>query len=389
VAEEKSENHSARPAWPPTREDLQRLYVEQKLSAAKIARVYGLMYASPKTAESTILHHLKKNGIKRRDPAEHIRKITEEMVDAWVVRYQDGESLKQIAGDEVTPVSVFNHLHSRGIQLRDKVEAQIKTVTLHEKLPFAQDARDLAYLVGLAKGDLAATRHGRAVRVKTSTTHPEMTNLLRKLFSKYGPIYEYPKRSPLTGFEWSLDCDLDNSFDFLLNVNRLAKEFIESDDLFFSFLAGFFDADGSIYYHRKKIHGAFEFSLTNMDEELLRRIKMRLSGLGFSPILRRGRQNPSRGVKNGAEYIWKLEMWRYDNVVRILGELPLRHPEKRAKAGIALRLGFRPTENDRIECIADWDSLNERIKNRRDEYVERARQTLSARESSANSPEYL
>lgn len=61
-------------AWPPTKEDLSKLYLEERLSAAKIAKVYGLAYASPKTAESTILHHLKKNGIQRRDKAEHVRK---------------------------------------------------------------------------------------------------------------------------------------------------------------------------------------------------------------------------------------------------------------------------------------------------------------------------
>jgi len=34
----------------------------------KIAKMYGPRYASSKTAESTILYHLKRNGIKRRDP---------------------------------------------------------------------------------------------------------------------------------------------------------------------------------------------------------------------------------------------------------------------------------------------------------------------------------
>ena len=71
-------------AWPPKREDLERLYSGEKLSAAKIAEAYGLKYRSPKVAESTILYHLKKNGIQRRDRAEHIRKVTEEMVDGWV-----------------------------------------------------------------------------------------------------------------------------------------------------------------------------------------------------------------------------------------------------------------------------------------------------------------
>jgi len=79
---------SAELSRPPSRDELLRLYIDQKLSAAKIAEVYCLTYANPKTAESTILHHLKKNGIKRRDAAEHVRKVSEEMVDGWILRYQ-------------------------------------------------------------------------------------------------------------------------------------------------------------------------------------------------------------------------------------------------------------------------------------------------------------
>src|ERR1700732_2636923 len=91
-------------AWPPLQEDMRRLYLEQGLSASKIARIYGRKYASAKTAESTILYHLKRNGIARRDAAAHVRKVTASMSDEWVARYQKGESLKQIAGDLVNPV---------------------------------------------------------------------------------------------------------------------------------------------------------------------------------------------------------------------------------------------------------------------------------------------
>ncbi len=80
----------------------------------KIAKAYGLRYASDKTAESTILYHLKKNGIARREPAAHSRKATPYIVDEWVARYQKGESLKQIAGDAVDSVTVYNHLRKRG-----------------------------------------------------------------------------------------------------------------------------------------------------------------------------------------------------------------------------------------------------------------------------------
>jgi hypothetical protein len=99
-------------AWPPKKEDLERLYLVEKLSAAKISERYGLIgrYKTPKVAESTVLYHLKKSGIARRDPAEHIRKVTEQMEDEWVRRYEAGESLKDIAGGQVGPVTVWNHL---------------------------------------------------------------------------------------------------------------------------------------------------------------------------------------------------------------------------------------------------------------------------------------
>src|SRR6267143_4008332 len=64
--------------------DLERLYLQQKLSASKIAIVYGLKYARAKTAESTLLYQLRRNGIARRDPAAHIRKVAETTVDELV-----------------------------------------------------------------------------------------------------------------------------------------------------------------------------------------------------------------------------------------------------------------------------------------------------------------
>lgn len=67
--------------WPPTKGDLERFCLVERLSAAKIAKAYGLKYKSPKVAESTALYHLKKNRIERRDPAQHIRKVTAEMAD--------------------------------------------------------------------------------------------------------------------------------------------------------------------------------------------------------------------------------------------------------------------------------------------------------------------
>jgi len=133
----------------------------------KIAKVYGLRYDSPKTAESTILHHLKRNGIVRRDAAEHIRRVSPEIVERWIERYQNGESLRQIAGASPSAVTVWNHLKARGMVLR-KVEAQIKAVSRHEKRPFSGDENEKACMIGLRHGGLHVVKHGRATRVRVS-----------------------------------------------------------------------------------------------------------------------------------------------------------------------------------------------------------------------------
>ncbi len=127
-----------------------KLYLAQRLSAMKISRIYGLKYPNPKSGESMVLWYLKKFGIKRRDKTEHARKVTEEMVDQWISRYQKGESLKRIAGEEFSPVTVFLHLRRRGVTLRDKVEAQIKAVTKYARTPFSGELTEKAYLLGFA-----------------------------------------------------------------------------------------------------------------------------------------------------------------------------------------------------------------------------------------------
>ncbi len=228
-----------------------------------------------------------------------MRKVTETMVDEWVVRYQKGESLKQIAGTTVDPVTVFNHLHKRGLELRDKVEAQIKAVTIHGKKPFQGSPKDRAYLAGITRGDFTVVRHGRAVRVRLGTTHPAMADLFRQLFSEYGPIYEYPRPAALSGYEWSLDCDLDSSFEFLVRTKTDVSEFIRSPDLFMSFLAGFFDAEGTVYFHKKGNHGGFELTMVNTDVGLLREIREELSRRGFAVKLDRTKQNRVEALKRG------------------------------------------------------------------------------------------
>jgi hypothetical protein len=96
-----AERQGAQPklAWPPIKEDLQRLYVDEKLSAAKIAVVYGLNTPNPRSATFLVAYHLKKHGITMRNRVEELRKEAEKVVAAWKAKYP-----KKEGGDVSSPV---------------------------------------------------------------------------------------------------------------------------------------------------------------------------------------------------------------------------------------------------------------------------------------------
>ncbi len=363
--------------WPPTKTDLEELYLSQHLSAMKISKAYGLKYPNPKSGESMILWYLRKFGIQRRDPAEHIRKVTEEVVEGWVKRYAQGESLKQIAGGEVSPATVFLHLRKRGVRLRDKIEALIKAKTKHPKTPFSGDLVDSAYLAGFVIGDCQVVRHGRAIRVRTGTTHPAMAELFEEVFGPFGFVHRYPKRSRLREFEWNLEVDLDRTFQFLeKDPLEALRQYCASEDGFWSFLAGFFDAEGSIQLHRKRGGIGFELYLTNTNQKILEGIKEQLTSRKIFSNIRQQTQNPARLGGNNEGIILKLEVWRYADARRLLERLPLKHGERIAKRKIALKLSYRASEPERAKVEAEWALLIGEIKADRDAFVLQAKRAV-------------
>jgi LAGLIDADG-like domain len=361
--------------WPPRKEDLERMYLQENLSAAKIANAYGLHYKSPKVAESTVLYHLRRNGIPRRDRTEHVRRVTPEMVDDWVGRYQSGESLKRIATGKVTPVTVWNHLRSRGIPLRDKVEAQIQAVKKYERLPFGGDSLERAYLMGLRYGDLHVVRHGRAIRVRVSTTHPAMANLFDDLFSAYAYVHHYPRRARLVGYEWTLECDLDSSFEFLLSKPLVADLGSWNDELFLAFVAGLFDAEGSILLHKKGNHFWPEVSIANSERQLVDLLFYRLRVLGFSVNVRWAVQNEDRRGISGKSTMGRLMIWRIKDVKEFLRQVHFRHRERIAKAKIVNSLELRVANEAQI--VDDWKNLKISIQRERAAFLQSAASLIS------------
>jgi hypothetical protein len=368
-------------AWPPKKEDLERLYLIERLSAAKIAKVYGLKYKNAKVAESTVLYQLKKNGIKRRDAAEHIRKVPDAMVDEWVKRYKAGESLKQIAAGNVSPVTVWNHLKVRGLVLRDKVAAQILTVTKYERKNFQGDDIERAYLVGFTKGDCQVTSHGRAIRVRTSTTHPAMADLFAELFNPFGLVHRYPRKVKIGGYEWSLEVDLNLSFSFLFQtLERAVNEVGQSTATFLSFLAGFTDAEGSIYFHRKGKSGGFELSLSNTNEIVLARIRDLLAKLGYYSKLDTFDQIADRLGYVLEGRISRLVIWRVKDLLGLLGRLRVRHSEKVSRAASAVSYHSTTSKDQRVLILKRHEEMKSRTREDVGRFVAEAKQAYSVRD---------
>lgn len=367
-----------RPGWPPAKEDLERLYLVERLSAAKIAEVYGLEYSDPKVAESTVLYHLRRNGIPRRGRADHVRKVTPEMADGWAKRYQAGESLKKIAGSGLSPVTVLLHLRRRGVKLRDRVEAQIQAATKHPRSPFQGDTVQMAYLMGLRYGDLHTVRHGRAVRVRVSTTHPAMAGLFESLFAPYGYVHRYPREAELTGYEWTLECDLDNSFEFLLRKPMIADVRELDEAWFLAFLSGIFDAEGTIYLHMKKSWHNPEVWITNSDSDLLEFLRARLDSFGYHPVLRWVRQTKDRRGIHGESMIGRLCVTRFLQVQRLLRSLGVRHREKLARRDLALSMNRGSSIAERAEVVVKWKRLSGQIHDEVREFVTAARVAVNS-----------
>ena len=183
-----------------------------------------------------------------------------------------------------------------------------------------------------------------------------MAELFESLFSPYGHVLRYPRRAKLTGYEWSLECDLDGSFEFILAKPSIQKLEMLSFSEFMAFLAGFFDAEGTIILHKKRKSYAPEISISNSERGIIDFIFIQLRRIGFSAHTIWRRQAEDRAGVVGKSLVGRVVVWKFEEVLRFIGLLKLRHREKVAKASLVLgiRHGCYEDEND---VVARWKEL--------------------------------
>lgn len=193
--------------------------------------------------------------------------------------WQEGKSLRIIAREFNTSCSVIWRLMNKhNISRRSRSQAN----TLHPKSPFKGGATEKAYLLGLRVGDIYAKQDYAHIDVNLTTTHPAMLRLFVKLFSKHGKVSMYPHKSGSGIYEFAIYTTLDQSFSFLVQKLKSLPEWVtKSDEAFFSFLAGYADAEGSWIIRPRRGNVGFSFVLSTYDYEILSQINSKLRLLGF------------------------------------------------------------------------------------------------------------
>jgi len=165
------------------------------------------------------------------------------------------------------------------------------------------------------------------------TTHPAMAELFHLVFSGFTEVRRYPKYNDTSGFHWCIFCDLDPTFDFLLRKpTEISDWVLRDEEFFYSFLAGYFDAEGCISFDVRSTNHSVSLILKSCDYGILKDAYVCLANDQYAPTMILDRK---AGEQNLNSDFWALRIGCRANVLRLLDKMPLRHPEKVAKSDLA------------------------------------------------------
>jgi transposase len=332
---------------------LRYLYWNKNLSLKQIAKILGTSY-------STLYYWMIKHKIQRRKPKKIIIPKTT-LLNLYINKNLNTREIanKFRCSDE----TIRKKLVKYGIPRKSNSESKTK----YPKKDFSKNKVEKAYMLGIRIGDLYVRRNHAMIRIKTSTTHKELLTTLKKVFGKYGHFitYKYLNKGL---WEWRIECDLNKSFKFLLNkFEKIPNWILNNNKNFYSFLAGYSDADGSwIITSNGKKGVRFIFSISSNDKIILEDLKNKLKELGYHPRFDIDKEKGTKlsyGKCNKDVYI--LQLLR-KNEVKKLAKILLKfsqHREKILKMKLILS-GIEEWSKMSVELKKFKDSINKTVLNK-------------------------
>ena len=284
-------------------------------------------YLEGNSLRKTVKLIFQKYGIKvgastlRKTLKEIVRTNTRNLNERLIIKLYTKHVLSQSKLARTYRVSIKTIrkiLVKNNVKIRNNEESK-RMLTRYIKHPFDGTSEETAYLIGLYLGDLYVRRMTKfIIRVSVSSTKEVFIKLLRNLFQKYGRIrcYNYDKT-------YTFIVDLDNSFEFLLNA-RENKNIIKTfeDHEFLYFLAGFIDAEGSLFKVKDRKWLRYFVRIYNSDLKLLEAIKERLEAMKIRCKLKLRWVAGTTRIKNGKKIIaTKNGYIPYLGSIQVLGNL--------------------------------------------------------------------
>jgi len=303
--------------------ELENLYLKDKLDSSQIAKIYN---CSPVCIRSKLrkfeipVRTISEGMILRRGidiPKQELKKLY----------LNDKLSTIKIAqlyscNDE----TVRNRLHKFSIPIRSKFEAS----RIYPVYDFTGTIEEKSYLVGFRIGDLwvGLIREGsRTICVRCSSTKWEQMILIKNLFSSYGhtKINDRDKRDA-----FKIRCHLNMSFDFLLDKKDEIPNWIyRNNKCFIAFLAGYFDAEGYMGVRKDETSAlsiaSYDKNILYQIYKKLNELEIRC----LAPVLTRekGYNKDDFGIRNGDR--WMIGVYRKKSLLCLLGMMGvhLKHPK--------------------------------------------------------------
>ena len=198
---------------------------------------------------------------------------------------------------------------------------------------FSGNLEEKAYLIGFRLGDLHVSQAGGktnkpVIRIRVNSTRPEEIQLFKKLFSKYGYIWQ--GRKDCEGAV-SVRCYLNQTFSFLIPKEDQIENWIQRNKKhFMAFLAGYSDAEGTFTICRDD--GVF--AIRAQDKKIIWQIYSNLNKIKIlckqPKIAKPAGDVDYRGIKNNKD-TWCLMIYRKDSLLRLIELIDpyLKHLKRR------------------------------------------------------------
>lgn len=305
-----------------SKSELKKLYERDKLSVVKIAKIFNC-------ARGTIYRRVTLYGLKVRGKNYHKPIPKKELLELYVKRRLPSTKIAQKY--KCDPVTILNRLKEHSIKIKDNSEAHIRT----PKYDFSGNLIEKAYIIGFRLGDLHIRKYeknGKIINASCGSSNKEQINLIKSLFSKYCKVTigKPDKKGTI-----QINANLNDSFYFLLKKEDNIPSWILKDkETFFSFLAGYTDAEGSPKIHKQ---GFATFSLRSYDKNILNQVKNKLSSYDINNVnfLLVAKKGMKRVQGNKTYYhnkdCWDLSIYKKIELLKLYKEiLPyIKHKSKK------------------------------------------------------------